>query len=65
MLLTMRDKQRVDVIMAVMDGIDDDGDGRIDEGFGVGSKCIKEGDTTCSPTGIKACSDDHTGTICQ
>jgi len=46
-------------------GIDDDGDGTIDEGFGVGSKCIKEGDTTCSPTGIKACSDDHTGTICQ
>jgi len=53
---------------SLCNGLDDDGDGDIDEGFDVGGDCYKAASphvSTCFPMGIKACSDDQTGIICQ
>jgi hypothetical protein len=50
---------------SLCDGLDNDGDGKVDEGFRVGSECAKEGESSCSQTGVTACSADQTGTICQ
>jgi len=49
-------------------GLDDDGDGQVDEGFDVGGDCYKGADSntsTCFPMGKKVCSPDQTGIICQ
>jgi len=53
---------------SLCNGLDDDGDGKIDEGFDVGGDCYKGADSstsTCFPAGTKVCSPDQTGIICQ
>jgi hypothetical protein len=53
---------------SLCNGLDDDGDGKVDEGFDVGGDCYKGADSstsTCFPVGTKVCSPDQTGIICQ
>jgi hypothetical protein len=45
-------------------GLDDDGDGVIDNGFDVGTAC-GAGIGACAATGVKACSADGKSTVCN
>ena len=44
-------------------GVDDDCDGQIDEGFGVGDACTV-GTGACAADGVMACTPDGTGSVC-
>ena len=46
------------------DGVDNDGDGDIDEDFDIGAPC-SEGTGTCLVNGEKICLPDHSGTFCN
>ena len=46
------------------DGIDNNGNGLVDEGFDVGVSCTS-GLGACQASGIKVCSADHTTTVCN
>jgi hypothetical protein len=46
------------------DGLDNDCNGQVDEGFNVGAPCTV-GTGACQATGVLACSADHTGTTCS
>ena len=51
----------------ICDGIDNDGDGEIDEGFDVGADCSIDTTNefgTCPTQGVKQCKADQTGTEC-
>jgi hypothetical protein len=46
------------------DGLDNDGDGDVDEGFGVGEAC-SSGLSSCASTGVKVCAANGKETICN
>ena len=48
----------------VCDGIDNNGNGLVDEGFDVGAPCTT-GQGACQVSGTKVCSADHTTTVCN
>lgn len=49
---------------SICDGLDNDCDGEIDEGFDVGQNC-KSGQGVCRGDGVLACSEDGSGVVCQ
>jgi len=48
----------------ICDGIDNDGDDEIDEGFDVGEPCTA-GEGPCAADGVMICTDDGQGTVCD
>jgi len=49
----------------ICDGLDNDGDGNVDNGFDVGAACQSTGLGVCATSGVKVCAPDGTGTVCS